>query len=639
MPDASVGARNDDGGMAVAGSTRRLPCGVEVQHGGVHARVWAPAARRVDFVLVRGDDQRDPHPLSAEQDGYFSGFIPDVSAGERYWFALNGDLLRPDPCSRYQPEGPHGPSELVDPRSFQWKDGGWRGLRREGQVLYEMHVGTFTPEGTWRAAATQLPALADLGITAVEMMPVADFPGSFGWGYDGVDLFAPTRLYGTPDDLRAFIDAAHGLGIGVLLDVVYNHLGPDGNYLSDFSPDYFTDKYENDWGRAINFEGPPAARAHFVSNAAYWIVEFHFDGLRIDATQDMHDASEMHVLAEMSTCIREAAPGRSVLLIAENEPQDARLVQPIGDGGYGLDAVWNDDFHHTAVVALTGRREAYYRDYKGSAQELVSCAKYGFLYQGQWYAWQQKRRGTPALDVSRSTFVTYLENHDQVANTAFGRRMHQLAAPGRVRALTAVLLLGPGTPMLFQGQEFASNAPFLYFADHKSELHEGISTGRREFLSQFSSIRDPEVSSKLPPPLAIDTFHRTRLSPGERTRHHEAVALHKDLIALRRTDGVIGRDASRVDGAVLGPEIFLIRYFGGVRGDRLLIVNLGCDTDLLPAPEPLLAPPAGSTWQLLWSSESVRYGGQGTAPICPEAEWHLPGEAAVLLTSVQGRDA
>ena len=620
--------------MTVVGTTRRLPCGVEIQADGVHARVWAPAARRLDFSVVRGGEQLD-HPLTRDHDGHFEGYIPGIGAGDRYWFTLNGDRVRPDPCSRFQPDGPHGPSQVIDPTSFQWTDSSWSGLTREGSVIYEMHVGTFTPEGTWRAAAAHLPDLADLGITATEMMPVADFPGRFGWGYDGVNLFAPTRLYGTPDDLRAFIDRAHALGLGVLLDVVYNHLGPDGNYLGEFSPDYFTDKYKNDWGQAVNFEGPPAVREYFLANAAYWITEFHVDGLRIDATQDMHDASPTHVLAEMSTRIREAARERRVLLIAENEPQNSRLVRSQAVGGYGVDALWNDDFHHTAVVALTGRREAYYRDYKGSAQELVSCAKYGFLYQGQFYAWQKKRRGSPSLDVPPSAFVTYLENHDQVANTAFGRRLHQLAAPGRVRALTAVLLLGPGTPMLFQGQEFAATAPFLYFADHKPELHTGISAGRREFLSQFSSIRDPEVLSMLPSPLDAGTFHRSRLDPAERQRHHEALALHKDLIDLRRRDPVLGRDTSRVDGAVLGPEIFLIRFFGGSAGDRLLIVNLGCDTDLLPAPEPLLAPPHGAAWQLVWSSEAVRYGGQGTAPICPEAEWHLPGEAAVLLASHQ----
>src|ERR1051326_7742601 len=332
-----------------------------------------------------------------------------------------------------------------------------------------MHVGPFTTGAPWRAAMAQLDELARIGVNVIEMMPVAEFAGRFGWGYDGVDLYAPMHAYGTPDDLRAFVDRAHAVGVAVILDVVYNHLGPDGNYLQEFSPDYFTDKYENDWGRAINFEGPGPARGYFVQNARYWIDEFHFDGLRLDATQDIHDASPRHAIEEIVDVARRAAGKRSVLVVAENERQETRIVRPRDAGGWGADALWNDDAHHSAVVALTGRREAYYRDYQGSAQELISCARYGYLYQGQWYDWQQKPRGTPALDLLPEQFVAYLENHDQVANSAFGRRLHQIGSPGCHRALTAWLLLGPPTPLLFQGQEFGSSKPFLYFADRSEE--------------------------------------------------------------------------------------------------------------------------------------------------------------------------
>ena len=454
--------------MATAALQRRLPCGVDLQPGaGAHVRVWAPACRRVEVVTA---DETHRWPLTPEEHGHHAAFVP-LSAGDRYWFALEGERLRPDPCSRWQPEGPHGPSAVVDPAVFAWTDQGWRGVPRDGQVLYEMHVGTFTPEGTWRAAAARLPFIARLGVTVVEMMPVNDFPGEFGWGYDGVALYAPAHQYGTPDDLRAFVDRAHALGLGVILDVVYNHLGPDGNFLAEFSPEYFTDKYENDWGQAINFEGPSAARELFVANAAYWVDEFHVDGLRLDATQDMHDGSREHVLAELARKSRAAAPHRSLYIVAENEPQHSALVREPAEGGYGLDALWNDDFHHAAVVAMTGRREAYYQDYKGSPQELISCAKYGFLYQGQYYPWQKKRRGTASLDLPAAAFVAYLENHDQVANSAHGKRLHQVTSPGRFRALTALLLLGPATPMLFQGQEFNATSPFLYFADQKRELH------------------------------------------------------------------------------------------------------------------------------------------------------------------------
>ena len=450
--------------------------------------------------LVLDADRSRAFPLARQADGFFEAHIDGLAAFDRYWFRIDGDRLRPDPVSRYQPDGPHGPSGVVDPGTFAWTDRDWNGIGPAGQVVYEFHVGTFTPEGTWASAAEQLPALADLGVTVVEMMPIADFVGAFGWGYDGVNLYAPTRLYGTPDDLRRFVDRAHAEGLGVMLDVVYNHLGPDGNYLNDFSPDYFTDKYSNDWGRAINFEGPAPARALFVENAGYWIDEFHFDGLRLDATQDMHDGSQEHVIASLVKRAREAGGRRRVMLVAENEPQDTRLIRPPEQGGYGVDAVWNDDFQHCAAVALTGRREAYYKDYTGSPQEFVSIAKYGYLYQGQWYGWQKQARGTPALDLTGVSFVGYLENHDQVANSAFGKRLHQLSPPGRYRALTALTLLAPATPLLFQGQEFASSAPFLFFADHGENLREAIAVGRREFLSQFSSTTDPEVQAALPPP-------------------------------------------------------------------------------------------------------------------------------------------
>ena len=602
---------------------------------GAHARVWAPDRASVDVVCDA--DRRRCWPLVRECNGYFAGELPEARSGDRYWLRLDGRLLRPDPASRSQPAGPHGPSAIVDPSAFRWTDDGWGGIEPDGQVIYELHVGTFTPEGTWRAAAAELEALADLGITIVEMMPVADFAGRFGWGYDGVNLYAPTRLYGTPDDLRAFVDRAHALGIGVILDVVYNHIGPDGNYLSDFARDYFTDRYANDWGEAINFETAAPARAFFVENAGYWIDEFHFDGLRLDATQDIHDVSGDHVVSELIRHARAKAGSRAIYVVAENEPQQTRLVRDPARGGHGGDALWNDDYHHTALVALTGKREAYYLDYQGSVQELVSCARFGYLYQGQWYRWQKKRRGSPALDLPPRAFVSYLENHDQVANTAFGRRLHQVCSPSRLRALTAFTLLGPATPMLFQGQEFASSAPFLYFADHKAELGGSVAEGRREFLSQFPSVKDPDVQSALPPPVHEETFRRCTLNLAEREANRHWYDLHRDLIALRRSDAVLKAAAlARPEGAVIAPQALALRYQGGDDGDRLLLVNLGCDLDLSPVPEPLLAPPLGCRWIVQWSSEAPRYGGGGTAPVRPHSHVHLPGEAAILLRSEPG---
>jgi maltooligosyltrehalose trehalohydrolase len=616
---------------------RNLPVGAEATPEGVHFRVWAPSRQRVEVVFEESSSEEwaVDFELAPEKDGYFSGLVKGTGAGALYKYRLDGGDAFPDPASRFQPQGPHGPSQVTAPSTFQWTDAGWPGAGREGQVIYEMHIGTFTPEGTWEAAARQLPELAELGITVVEVMPVAEFPGRFGWGYDGVDLFAPYHLYGEPDDFRRFVDQAHAAGIAVILDVVYNHLGPDGNYLKQLSGSYFTDRYENDWGEAINFDGEGAGpvRELYVANAGYWIAEFHLDGLRLDATQDVKDASQEHILAAVGRRAREAAGQRSIFLVAENEPQETKLVRPPEEGGYGLDALWNDDFHHSAQVALTGRNEAYYTDYKGSPQEMISLSKYGYLYQGQRYSWQEQRRGAAGLGLPASAFVSFLQNHDQVANSARGERCHQLSSPGRFRALTAFLLLGPGTPMLFQGQEFCASSPFLYFADHNPELAAAVRQGRLEFLAQFPSLALPETQRQVPDPESPATFERCKLDLAERERHAPCYALHRDLLRLRREDPVFRE--GRLDGAVLGPEAFVIRFFGEDGGDRLLLVNLGVDLDLEPVPEPLLAPLAGLRWEVLWSSEDPRYGGGGAPP--PEDEegcWRLPGQAAVVMRLV-----
>jgi maltooligosyltrehalose trehalohydrolase len=616
---------------------RRFPIGAELQpRGGVHFRLWAPKRQRVEVVLEGGGASA----LQAEDKGYFSGAVARASAGSLYRFRLDGgDYLYPDPASRFQPQGPHGPSQVVDPAAFTWSDAHWRGCQPGCGAIYEMHIGTFTPEGTWQAAQRQLSALVDLGITVLEVMPVAAFPGQFGWGYDGVDLFAPTQLYGSPNDFRRFVDAAHAAGLGVILDVVYNHIGPDGNYLHEFSADYFTDRYDNEWGDAINFDGDHAGpvREFFVTNAAYWIDEYHLDGLRLDATQQIFDRSPQHILAEVAQAVQRAARGRTTFLVAENEHQEARLARPLPEG-YGLNAAWNDDFHHSARVALTGRREAYYCDYRGNPQEFLSQLKRGFLYQGQRSSWQKKHRGTPALDLPPAAFVVFLENHDQISNSGRGWRLHQLASPGRLRALTALLLLGPNTPMLFQGQEFWASAPFLFFADHRPELARAVSKGRHKFLCQFPSLATDAMQPLLADPADVATFQRCKLDLDERDKHAAAYALHRDLLRLRREDPVFRSrpPGSRIDGAVLGPDALLVRFFGSQHDDRLLLMNLGRDLDLSPAPEPLLVPPEGASWSLLWSSEDPAYGGQGTAELNTEETWKIPGEATVVLVA-QGR--
>jgi maltooligosyltrehalose trehalohydrolase len=618
-----------------SGTRRRLPIGAELIGGGTHFRVWAPKRMRVDVVI---DDRA--FALTAEAGGYHSGLVHSAVEGSRYRFRLDGGESFPDPASRCQPDGPHGASQVVDPSTFRWTDGDWHGIGAKRQVFYEIHIGTFTPEGTFAAAAEELAELAGLGVTALEVMPLAEFPGRFGWGYDGVDLFAPYHGYGTPDDFRAFVNRAHEECLGVVLDVVYNHFGPDGNYLRQFSDAYFTPKHVTDWGDAINYDGESSGpvRELALSNARHWISEYHLDGLRLDATDNIYDSSHPNLIEEIGIVAREAAGGsqREIILIGENEAQRAQLFRDRDKGGFGLDMLWNDDFHHTALVAATGKREAYFTDYTGSAQELVSAVKHGFLYQGQRYSWQKQRRGTAAWDIPSHRFVHFIENHDQVANSRDGRRLHELTSPGRHRALTAVTLLGPQTPLLFQGQEFGSSAPFLYFADHNAELAKLVRKGRAEFLAQFPSMADRKTVASLPDPGDLKSFEQSRLDLEERHHegHRQAYALHRDLIALRQCDPVLSSGEARVDGAVLAADAFVVRFFSG-DADRLLVVNLGADLSLSIAPEPLLAPlDRARGWRRLWHSEDPCYGGRGAPHLESETgSWRIPAESATLLAA------
>jgi len=616
---------------------RRYPIGAEpIRPDQTHFRVWAPKAQHVDLVLeenAAGDSQRTFYALAAEKGGYFSGSV-NAGAGARYWFRVNNNLY-PDPASRFQPDGPHGASCIVDPARFQWTDSHWPGVTLKGQIIYEIHIGTFTNEGTWHAAAQQLDELARIGITAIEMMPVADFPGRFGWGYDGVDLFAPSHLYGTPDDLRVFIDRAHSLGLGVILDVVYNHFGPDGNYLGAFSDDYLTRGNENEWGDAINFDGPNSApvREFFITNGCYWIEEFHFDGFRFDALHAVRDQSGEYIVGAAGRAARKAAGARSIILIAENDRQEAGMVRPRNKGGDDLDGMWNDDFHHSAVVALTGRKEAYYDDYRGTPQEFISAAKYGFLYQGQALSWRKALRGSSTLGISPEAFVCFIENHDQIANTGPGERVRFQTSSARYRAMTALLLLGPWTPLLFQGEEFGASSPFMFFADiDDASVRDAIRKGRAEWLAPFLSLSEEEARKVLPAPDDPEVFARCKLDFSEREKNRDLYHLHVDLLRLRREDSRFRRQISdEVDGAVLGPGSFVLRYFSEESDDRLLLVNFGERQVLHPASEPLLAPPLGYIWEMLWTSESPRYGGTGSVAAANQEQWILPAEATVAL--------
>lgn len=598
---------------------------------GTHFRVWA-GGRSAVVLEIEGEGS---HPLDPTGNGYFELHVPGVQPGARYSYRVDGGAPLPDLASRSQPEGSDAPSEVVDTH-FAWTDGDWAGLDRFDQIIYEMHIGTFTPEGTWRAAIEKLDGLKTIGITVLHVLPVGTFKGRFGWGYDTVLPYAPYAPYGTPEDMAAFVDAAHALGIGVILDVVYNHVGM-GDHFRDYSAGYFTDRYQNEWGPSFNFDGPDSrpVRDFIVQNAAYWVREFHIDGLRLDATQALFDNSDDHIIAELTRAVREAGGQRSTYVIAENHTQDRILIEPPEQGGYGVDALVSDDFQHAAKVAVTGRNDFYYGDYLGTPQELVSALKYGFLYQGQRSDRRNAPYGTYNLDTPASNFVHFLENHDQIANSARGFRLASLASPARVRALTTMLLLGPQTPCLFQGQEFGASNPFVYFLGVDGQDAAAVAKGRGQSLLDFPSVGDPPMQDLLPDPADDTSFSKSKLDWAECERNSAMRLLHADLLKLRRTDPAFSqRSHRRIDGAVIGPTALLIRYFTEDPAEhRLLLVNFGHDLDFGVLAEPLFAPPAGRKWTLAFSSEHPNYNGAGRVPLDTDASWILPADTAIVLAS------
>lgn len=616
---------------------RHYPVGAEFTNSGVHFRVWAPAAKRIHVVIKNNPEK---FAMTQEQDGYKSLMIPSVKPGDLYQFQMDDDEhLYPDPASRAQPAGPHGPSMVIDSATFIWSDEDWQGVQHQNNVIYEMHIGTFTQAGTFRAAALEFNELVKLGITIIELMPVNEFDGEFGWGYDGVDLYAPYHVYGAPDDLRFFIDKAHAAGLAVILDVVYNHVGSSGCYLTKFSADYFSTRYKSEWGDSLNFDGKNSApvREFIINNTLYWIEEFHFDGFRVDATQQIFDASDEHILAAIVRHARAAAGKRTLYIAGENEPQNIHLVKSQNKEGYGFDALWNDDFHHSARVAATGRTAAYFSDYSGGVQEFISNLKYSFLYQGQYYSWQKKQRGTPTYGIPAQQFIHYLQNHDQIANSGRGKRLHQLTQPALMRALTTILLLGPQAPLIFQGQEFGATTPFLYFADNPKELADAVAKGRKEFLHQFPYLAQPEMQSYLNRPDNPSTFTQCKLDFSEREKNYETYQLHKDLLQLRHTDNVFnGQEYDHIDGAIISSPVFLMRFFSlKHNNDRLLIVNFGRDYEMTSVAEPLFAPHINHDWKLIWSSESPHYGGHGSAAPFSLKSWLMPGFSAAVLVPMR----
>lgn len=622
-----------------------LDLGAKVRKKDVLFKVWAPRAEHVDMELLPEGRRLT---LRKSERGYFSLRVPGARPGLFYQYFLDEEGPFPDPCSRRQPQGPRGPSEIIDPGKFQWTDAHWRGLTLEGQVFYEIHVGTFTREGNFDGVRRQLKKLRASGITVLELMPLADFPGRWNWGYDGVNYYAPCHHYGTPEDLRRIVNEAHALGLGIILDVVYNHFGPDLNTLMRFSGHYCSSKHVSEWGACPNFDGPHSreVREFFIKNVCYWVSEFHMDGFRFDATHSIYDDSPVHFLAEAAARARKAAGRRRLLLIAENECQNTVLIRSPEKGGFGFDALWSDDFHHAVHVALTGKGEAYMSEYSGSAQELLSCVKRGFLFQGQFSDWQKSRRGTPAENYSAASFVFYLQNHDQVANDCLGRRINALTTRARYRALTALLLLGPMTPLLFMGQEYASRRRFMYFSDHRPGLAKQISRGRKHFMDQFPSCKMGAIRGKIPNASQAETFSACKLDPAERKTNLPWDRFHRDLLRLRMTDPLICRQSrDRLDGAVFNKRCFVLRFFqdSKEKSERLLIVNWGSKFHA-PCSEPLLAEPPGKRWKLIWSSSDRRYGGSpglsarkagGSGRMKSFKFWQIPADTALFFSSAR----
>ena len=544
-------------------------------------RVWAPGRARVD--LVAGGRRSPMRPV---ENGWWESRAGGAPPGARYGFSLDGGPVRPDPRSRSQPDGVLGLSEVVDLEAYRWRDAGWRGLPLPGLVLYELHVGTFSAAGTFDGAIQHIPHLVELGVGAVEVMPVAEFPGNRGWGYDGADLFAPHHAYGGPSGLQRLIDACHAAGLAVVLDVVYNHLGPAGNFLAEFGP-YFTDRHRTPWGSALNFEGPDSdeVRRFVVDNATMWIRDYHVDGLRLDATHAIVDRSAIHILEEVNGAVKAAgqALGRSTLVIAESALNDPRLVRPLDEHGYGLDAAWADDWHHALHSVLTGERNGYYADF-GSLDQLAKALRQAWVYDGVRSARLRTIRGRSPNGLAPRSFVIATQNHDQVGNRAAGERLSALVSTPKLKIAAALLLTSPFTPLLFQGEEWAASTPFQYFTDHDADLGRAVSEGRRAELEGIGW-----SGQDVPDPQDPATFERSKLAWNEidRPPHNEIHDWYRRLIALRHD---IPPDAGvAVERA----------------GDRLAFERPGVTVVVNLDPGMPGAPPPPTGWRLALAAEGI----------------------------------
>jgi maltooligosyltrehalose trehalohydrolase len=608
--------------------------GASVGAEGVTYSVWAPDHAELAMRLVRRDGREATRAMERRENGYFALEDAAGRAGDRYGFILPGGEVLPDPASRFQPDGVHGLSECIDARAYAWRSANWRRPRWTGQPIYELHVGTFTPEGTFLAAIDRLDHVASLGVGAIEIMPVGDFPGERNWGYDGVALFAPARCYGRPDDLRALVDAAHERGLAAILDVVYNHLGPDGNYLGRFAKEYFDADRHTPWGQAFNLTGADSrpVRDFFVANAAYWLDEFRFDGLRLDATHAIVDDSPRHLLAE----IADAAHERGAFLIAEDERNACEVLRREDGSGNGIDAAWSDDFHHQVRVALTGVQESYFKSYGGSTAQIAETLANGWFYRGQPYAqWKGKPRGEPCAHLPPSAFVYCIENHDQVGNRAKGERLEHLVSPSAFRAASALLCFVPYAPLLWMGQEWAASSPFLFFTDHAGKLGELVSEGRKKEFAT-AGLNQSIAPDDVPDPQAEETFAASKLRWDELRQYpHAAVLeLYRECLRLRAAwlqPIAGGRDLWTVEAL---ERAVAIRYrAAGGSEERLVVSSLQGDARVSVSREPL-APPRGCVWEMEFESNAAFFEattGRGLADLSSRSSAIRPAVEALVF--------
>ena len=594
----------------------KMPFGAQYEEdGSVRFRLWAPAAQQVALSLA-GTDTGPRFALEGRDGGWFELVTNRVRPGTQYFFQIDHTKQVPDPASRFQPKDVHGPSQLVDPHFFDWQDHTWIGRPWEEAVTYEVHVGAFTPSGTFAALRERLDYLADLGVTALELMPVADFPGQRNWGYDGVYHFAPDSSYGTPEDLKQLIQSAHARDMMVLLDVVYNHFGPEGNYLHSYAPQFFTDRHRTPWGDGINFDGPESqpVRSFFIHNALYWLLEYHFDGLRLDAVHAITDESTPDILSELAESVRSAIPqDRHVHLILENDRNQAHYLQPHANcQPRAYTAQWNDDIHHALHVLVTGEHDGYYADYSKCPRDQVGrCLVEGFSYQGEASTYRRGlQRGESCEGLPLSAFVSFLQNHDQVGNRAFGERIIKIARPRAVRVAMAILLLAPSPPLLFMGEEFGAESPFLFFCDFEKQLAAAATAGRRNEFAHFVTFSDVAARARIPDPSSAATFEASRLDWNalSQPRHQEWLSFYRDLLSLRRQH-VIPRISAgcsiKAGYEALGEHGLSAHWDFQDQSQLCLIANLGPGS---------LSGVSFPSSQIIYISETVSHTARGSLP-------------------------